>query len=157
MLVIGYHGFFRISELIQLTFDDLCFEPGFLKIKVRHSKTDQVWKGEYCFISETETVYSAYNWTEWLCQCADGATGLMFPDLDYAGARKGIRNWLKRAEVNPKGYGTHSLRRGGATAAAKKGIQDSVIQAHGRWKSTCFMKYTSIERRDAGVMITTVL
>jgi len=29
----------------------------------------------------------------------------------------------------------HSLRRGGATAAANRGVNDRLFQKHGRWKS----------------------
>ena len=32
-------------------------------------------------------------------------------------------------------FGLHSLRAGGATAAAKAGVPDRVFKRHGRWKS----------------------
>ena len=51
-------------------------------------------------------------------------------------------------------YSTHSLRRGGAAAAARAGVEDSVIQRHGRWKSWCFTLYTQMEREEAGRIIT---
>ena len=32
-------------------------------------------------------------------------------------------------------YGLHSLRAGGATAAANMGVNDRLFKKHGRWKS----------------------
>ena len=36
---------------------------------------------------------------------------------------------------DPKLYGMHSLRAGGATAAANAGVPDRLFKRHGRWKS----------------------
>lgn len=38
-------------------------------------------------------------------------------------------------------YGGHSLRRGGATALYMAGVQEAVIQQHGRWRSAAVRKY----------------
>ena len=72
--------------------------------------------------------------------------------------RQIIKSWLKGIGVpEVDRYSAHSLRRGGAAAAARMGIEDSVIQRHGRWRSWCFVVYTQIERRDAGRRITAVI
>jgi hypothetical protein len=42
---------------------------------------------------------------------------------------------------SPTGYGSHSLRRGGATAAAKAKVQMHVIKRHGRWASDAVYLY----------------
>ena len=42
---------------------------------------------------------------------------------------------LKGARIDPKFYGLHSLRAGGASAAANAGVSDILIQKHGRWRS----------------------
>ena len=34
-------------------------------------------------------------------------------------------------------FGLHSLRAGGATAAANSGVNDRLFKRHGRWKSEC--------------------
>ena len=43
----------------------------------------------------------------------------------------------KLAELgyDPKQYGLHSLRAGGATAAANAGVPDRLFKRHGRWRS----------------------
>ena len=36
---------------------------------------------------------------------------------------------------DPDEFGLHSLRAGGATAAANNGVPDRLFKRHGRWKS----------------------
>ena len=59
--------------------------------------------------------------------------------------------------IDSSAYSSHSLRKGGANAAAKSGIQDNIIQRHGRWKSTIFMEYTKMERKEAGTIISSFI
>ena len=42
---------------------------------------------------------------------------------------------------------THSFRIGGASAAASRGVPDSVIQMMGRWRSDCFRRYIRMDDR----------
>ena len=44
---------------------------------------------------------------------------------------------LASVGLNPKKFGTcmHSLRSGGATAAANFGVPDRLFKKHGRWRS----------------------
>ena len=42
---------------------------------------------------------------------------------------------LNKIDLNSKKIGLHSLRAGGATAAANLGVSDRLFQKHGRWKS----------------------
>ena len=37
--------------------------------------------------------------------------------------------------LDPKRFGLHSLRSGGASAAANAGVPDRMIKRHGRWHS----------------------
>jgi len=51
-----------------------------------------------------------------------------------------VKRWLKRIGVNPKEYGSHSLRRGGTTAAAKN-VPTHLLKRHGRWRSDAVFLY----------------
>ena len=48
---------------------------------------------------------------------------------------------LKSAGVAGVGYSSHSFHFSAATAAAKTGVSDSLIQTLGRWKSSAFTAY----------------
>ena len=42
---------------------------------------------------------------------------------------------LAQVGLDPKDYGLHSLRAGGASAAANAGVPDRLFKRHGRWQS----------------------
>ena len=42
---------------------------------------------------------------------------------------------LSAVGLDAKKYGFHSLRAGGATAAANAGVPDRLFKRHGRWRS----------------------
>ena len=52
-----------------------------------------------------------------------------------------IRLLLQRCLPGLAGFNTHSLRIGGASAAAAAGIPDSQIQIFGRWSSNAYQRY----------------
>ena len=47
-----------------------------------------------------------------------------------------------------KDYSGHSFRSGAATSASSQGIEDSMIQTLGRWKSDCFKRYIRTSKLD---------
>ena len=53
---------------------------------------------------------------------------------------------LRLAGFDASGYSGHSFRIGAATAAARTGMSDSLIQTLGRWKSSAFMAYIRTSR-----------
>ena len=55
--------------------------------------------------------------------------------IPYTSVRPYVLEYAKSVGLNEKLFGTHSLRRGGATSAANNGINDRLFQKHGRWKS----------------------
>ena len=42
---------------------------------------------------------------------------------------------MERARVDTAQFGLHSLRAGGASAAANAGVPDRLFKRHGRWRS----------------------
>lgn len=55
--------------------------------------------------------------------------------LSYTRAREILLEALKSLGLESGNFGLHSLRSGGATAAASNGINDRLFKKHGRWKS----------------------
>ena len=55
--------------------------------------------------------------------------------ISYTTIRQNLSNVIKAVGLNWKDYGLHSLRAGGASLAANKGIPDRLFKRYGRWKS----------------------
>ena len=55
--------------------------------------------------------------------------------ISYTRVRELLLEELKRVGVDQKAFGTHSLRSGGASAAANAGVPDRLFKRHGRWAS----------------------
>ena len=55
--------------------------------------------------------------------------------LSYTTCRDLFKEALRSVGVDPKKYGLHSLRSGGASAAAAAGVPDRLFKKHGRWAS----------------------
>jgi hypothetical protein len=127
---------------------------------VAKSKTDQMMEGHTVFVAEslekTLCPVSAMvkflsmrlragvsvNSEEWLFLNKNGKP------LQYLEMLGGLRHVLRELGVQPMDYGTHSLRIGAATLAARMGVPDSVIQKMGRWDSTCYLRYIRTSDED---------
>lgn len=46
---------------------------------------------------------------------------------------------------DPKNFGSHSLRSGGATALFNAGVDSLVVKKFGRWRSDAVERYTAIK------------
>ena len=64
--------------------------------------------------------------------------------ISYSTARTNMLDMFKDLGLDPKNFGLHSARSGGATSAANAGVQERLFKRHGRWKSTsakdCYVK-----------------
>jgi integrase len=145
LIVLGFAGVFRRSELVALTVADLEFRRGGLLVHVRKSKTDQEQIGvtiDICYGSAEATcpVRSTQRWLE-----ASGITsGPLLRGVTAAGRirRKAlgadavaviIKQRAVAAGLDPELFSGHSLRSGAATQAAKCGKDDRAIMKAGRW------------------------
>lgn len=157
IMSLGYFGFLRLSEIVGLRTEDVQLTKDRIRLHIRRSKTDQGGNGVECYILRTNRPYDAVFWMHLFSCQKDLSVSQPLFDSGCRNIRARIRVWLGRIgipEESLKKYSTHSLRRGGAAAAARAGVEDSVIQRHGRWKTWCFTVYTQMEREDAGRIIT---
>ena len=53
----------------------------------------------------------------------------------YSRVREILKQKLDQLRFPSEAFGQHSLRVGGATAAAKSGVPDRLFKRHGRWKN----------------------
>ena len=55
--------------------------------------------------------------------------------ISYTRVRELVLQKLAALGLDPKQFGLHSLRSGGASAAANAGVPDRLFKRHGRWRS----------------------
>ena len=148
LILVGFGGGFRRTELISLDYEDLdCVEEG-VKITLRRSKTDQFGEGmikglpyfsneKYC------PVRSLRNWLT----LSKIKTGSIFRRLAKGSTITShrltdqsvvliIKDCLKLAGIESQNYSGHSLRSGFATVAAESGADERSIMAMTGHKTT---------------------
>ncbi len=59
-----------------------------------------------------------------------------------------LQSALRQAGIEPSPYTVHSFRIGAATTAARYGMEDSLIQTLGHWKSTAYLAYIRFNLRS---------
>ena len=139
LLLVGFAGAFRRSELVALDVEDLEFKREGLVINVRKSKTDQEGNGRkvgipYGSCCDTCPVRSLQRWLE-----QSGITsGPVFRSVNRHGnlqtgrlSDKSVALVVKRcaetAGLDSTKYSGHSLRAGLATSAAAAGASERAI------------------------------
>jgi len=134
LLLVGWFGAFRRSELSALEPADLSFVPEGLIVLVRKSKMDQEGRGAEVGIpyASNHLGCPVRTMQAYMASLAPGAR--LFP------APRAIATIVQRAAVraglgDKKLFGAHSLRRGLATSAAAKGRSTASIMKQGRWRS----------------------
>ena len=150
----AFYGFLRFSELRNLKMNDIKIENDGICLTITQSKNDPLGKGTLCFISKNEQPHNPYSWFTLLISIKKFSDDHLLFNYSLQTFSRKIKEHLKNIGVKSYyKFSSHSLRKGGANAAAKFGIQDNIIQRHGRWRSTIFMEYTKMERKEAGSII----
>jgi site-specific recombinase XerD len=127
LILIGFAGGFRRSELVNITLDDIEFTKEGIKIFIKRSKTDQSGEGmtkaiPYFKEKSFCPVIFLKNWIE----ISKIQKGLIFDISDKMVALL-IKRYLSEAGFDPKKYSGHSLRSGFATVAADSGADEKSI------------------------------
>ncbi len=139
IILIGFGGGFRRTELISLDHEDLEFVPEGLKITIRKSKTDQfgegMIKGIPYFSNEIYCpVISLKKWLE-VSKIRSGPVFRRFSKGSFLKEKRLtdqsvvllMKEYLKLAGIENKNFAGHSLRAGFATAAAESGADERSI------------------------------
>ena len=141
LLLLGFAGAFRRSELVSLDVGDLEFTRAGLIVTLRKSKTDQEGKSRrlgipYGSSEQTCPVRSLQAWLE----SARIVEGAVFRSLDrFHRVQPGrlsdkavalvVKRRAKAVGLDPARYAGHSLRAGLATSAAAAGASERVIMS----------------------------
>jgi site-specific recombinase XerD len=136
LILIGFAGGFRRSELVSILYEDIEFVREGVKIFVKRSKTDQSGEGmtkgipyfsnpEYC------PVASLKNWV----QENQIKSGKIF-DMSDKNVALTIKKYTALVGLDKNKYSGHSLRSGFATSTAELGAEERSIMAMTGHKTT---------------------
>ena len=136
LILIGFAGGFRRSELVAILYEDVDFVSEGVKIFVKRSKTDQSGEGmtkgipyfsnpDYC------PVISLKNWLE----KSEIKSGKIF-DMSDKNVALTIKKYTAIAGLDSNKYSGHSLRSGFATSTAESGAEERNIMAMTGHKTT---------------------
>jgi site-specific recombinase XerD len=136
LVLIGFSGGFRRSELVDIEYEDLEFVSEGVKIFVKRSKTDQSGEGMTKAIPYFDNekfcpVSSLKSWIEIL----DLKKGKIF-DVSDKSVSLIIKKYANYAGLDSNRYAGHSLRSGFATSTAEAGAEERSIMAMTGHKST---------------------
>lgn len=152
--LLAYAGFLRSAELLKLRRCDISLNPVYMSVFIESSKTDKYRDGAWIIIARTGTL---------LCPVVNLERYFMWAKIDiesdiylfshltatqqgyilrkdgkhlaYSNLRKLFLEAIQPHVSNVSDFCLHSLRSGGATAAANMGIPDRMFKRHGRWLS----------------------
>ena len=136
LILVGFSGGFRRSELVAIDYEDLDFVSEGVKIFVKRSKTDQSGEGmtkgipyfsnqEYC------PVISLKNWIK----KSEIKCGKIF-DISDKSVALIIKKYTSIAGLDSNKYSGHSLRSGFATSTAELGADERSIMTMTGHRST---------------------
>ena len=146
ILLLGFAGALRRSELAALDVEDLVETADGLRVTVVRSKADQEGEGHTVGITygSNPPTCPVRAWRAWV-SAAERAGGPAFRRLPHDRvpahriAGDGIARMVKR-RAGAAGYARelfsgHSLRSGFATTAARAGVAEHRIMRQGRWRT----------------------
>ena len=138
LILVGFAGGFRRSELVNINNEDIEFVPEGVKILIKRSKTDQSGEGsvkaipyfdnqEFCPVITLKD-YIKNNFS-------NDYKGKVFKISDKSVALI-IKRYANKAGLDSSRYAGHSLRSGFATTAAEFGAEERNIMAMTGHKTT---------------------
>ena len=156
LILMGFVGCFRISELLAVDVEAVQVEAGFMCIAMTWSKTSKDGQTRYKQITRNHAnrdMCPVQAFQEWL-RLSGIESGRVFRSighggqvkqkadkkgnmLSYQGALKVMRSVCKRAGIaDYNKYATHSMRRGHAEHALASGADFADVQEAGGWSDT---------------------
>lgn len=164
----GFFGFLRAGEFtvpsgqaydpeVHLNLADLAIDshknPSLIRLLIKQSKTDPFRQGVEVFLGASKgdvcPVQALLNYLN-----VRPSTPVVFssgPPLTRSALVSKLQAALQQAGVNHKDYNGHS-KIGAATTAAQRGLEDSLIQTLGLWKSGAYKIYIKLPRSRLAVV-----
>ena len=168
----GIFGFLRAGEFTvpaagaydpdtHLNLSDIALDshtcPSVVRVSIKQSKTDPFRQGVDIFLGRSgSTVCPVQALIQYL-GIRSSAPGPLFllstgVPLTRAFLVTNLQAALRKSGLDDKLFNGHSFRIGAATTAAQRGLEDSLIQTLGRWRSDAYKLYIKLPREQlAGI------
>ena len=151
--LLGFSGFMRAAEVLELRPCDCIISGEMMKIRITGSKTDQLRQGDELLVARTKSRtcpvamlerYMAINHISQddqryffrpIQKMKNGEKLRESGRISATCLRDLFNRKIAALGFPAREFGLHSLRAGGATAAANAKVPDRLFKRHGRWKS----------------------
>lgn len=149
MILIGFSGAFRRSELVSIELEDVDFVREGVKIFLKKSKTDQTGEGMIKAIPRFSNVdfcpvLSLSNWIKFLEKIKKRNNKIF--DMSDKNVALIIKKYAEKTGLESQKYSGHSLRSGFATTTAENGAEERQIMAMTGHKSNQMVRRYIQER-----------
>jgi len=149
--LLAFAGFLRFDELANINVCDVNIGFEFLTLRIPRSKSDQMRQGDEVIIARSGLDTCPVAMLEAYMKRGNiqaGSKQKLFRailsgkaeklrdtgGLSYTRMSELIHKKLQELGLATGDFSLHSLRAGGATAAARAGVPDRPFKKHGRWK-----------------------
>jgi site-specific recombinase XerD len=147
LLLLGFAGAFRRSELVALTVADLAFVDDGLRISIRKSKTDQEGAGQVIAIPHGSVWFCPVTALKRWLAVAGIEDGAIFravgkgsrvgpAALSDKSVAKRVKHYAGKVGLDAADFAAHSLRAGFVTSAAEAGASIFKMAEVSRHRST---------------------
>jgi integrase len=154
LITLAYFAFLRVDELLHIQLKDITFFDSHLQLCIPKAKTDQLRQGTTVVVAKIKgnqcpvellllyikvaKISLRSNLTNYLfCRIIlkRGKLELYEPGkaMTYSNVWDIVKSKASQLGLDPRLYAMHSMRSGGATAAAGAGVTERLLQKHGRW------------------------
>ena len=169
MIIMCFCGFLRYDEVSNIKCKDItCVDKSHVDVHISKIKTDQFRDGNNVLLANVDSCCCPFSYLQLYVKLAKlelTSSDFLFKALYRTRKSIGLRTKHKKLsytrtrevlvsrlrEVAPQGFnlGLHSLRAGGASAAARANVNERCWRRHGRWKSDAAHGYVkdSIDNR----------
>ena len=136
IILVGFSGGFRRSELVNIDYDDVEFVNEGVKIFIKRSKTDQSGEGMIKAIPyfNNKLFCPVDSLKKWISN-SEIKSGKIF-DISDKSVALIIKKYAALSGLDSNRYGGHSLRSGFATSTAESGAEERNIMAMTGHKTT---------------------
>lgn len=163
MILLGYWGAFRRSELVALNYEDVTLDKKGMLVRVVRGKTDQSGKGmtKPITANRNKKICPVEAWKAWIALRGISPGPVFVQTRRHNVILPGkritaqvvalvVKRSVSAEELNPEAFAGHSLRSGFITTSRRAGVSDHTTKAVSGHKSELMLdRYDKRNEREA--------